>query len=72
MTGSAQVHAGFDLPLARFLHVRSPHPYHLVAAGIPEPDLVAALARELDARIESEGPDTVAAFIAEPVIGSGG
>jgi L-2,4-diaminobutyrate transaminase len=72
LTGSSQVHEGFDLPLPRFLHVRSPHPYHLTASGMSESDLVEELARELDERIEAEGPDTVAAFIAEPVIGSGG
>jgi L-2,4-diaminobutyrate transaminase len=72
MTGSSQVHEGFDLPLGRFLHLRSPCPYRLAASGTPEADQVARLVRELEECIEAEGPQTVAAFIAEPVLGSGG
>jgi L-2,4-diaminobutyrate transaminase len=37
-----------------------------------EHDYAVSLARELDALIEAEGPDSVAAFIAEPIMGTGG
>ncbi len=72
LTGLANMHEGFDLPLERFLHVSRPHFYRDAAPGQSEAEFAAALARELDERIRAEGPDTVAAFIAEPVMGAGG
>src|SRR5262249_14979514 len=64
--------AAFDLPLERFGHVRPPHSYHQADPGATEDEFVRWLADELDRRIVAEGPDTVAAFIAEPVLGAGG
>jgi L-2,4-diaminobutyrate transaminase len=60
------------LPLPGFLHVRAPHAYRESEPGVREDEFVATLARELDETIRREGPDTVGAFIAEPVMGAGG
>ncbi|MGE0255185.1 MAG: aspartate aminotransferase family protein [Alphaproteobacteria bacterium] len=73
LTGVEYAHKGFDVPLdGRFLHVTTPHFYRQGRPGESEEDFAARLAQELDDLIVSEGPDTVAAFIAEPVMGAGG
>jgi L-2,4-diaminobutyrate transaminase len=72
LTGLPGVHAGFDLPLPDILHARAP--YRLWEAGPEETDaqFSARLAGELEELILAEGPETVAAFIAEPVQAAGG
>jgi 4-aminobutyrate--pyruvate transaminase len=72
LTGLPNNHADFDLPLAGFLHTACPHHYRFAAEGESEAAFASRLALELDELIEREGPDTVAAFIAEPVMGAGG
>jgi 4-aminobutyrate--pyruvate transaminase len=72
LTGLAANHRDFDLPLPGFLHTACPHHYRFAQAGESEEQFAARLAAELDALIIKEGPDTVAAFIAEPVMGAGG
>ncbi|RVU19379.1 aminotransferase [Methylobacterium oryzihabitans] len=72
MTGLAANHADWDLPLPGFLHAACPHHYRGAHPGESEEEYSRRLADELDAMIEREGPDTVAAFIAEPVMGAGG
>jgi len=72
LTGLAPVHAAFDLPLPQVLRVRCPHYYHEAEAGESEAAFADRLAAELEATIVAEGPETVAAFIAEPVMGAGG
>jgi L-2,4-diaminobutyrate transaminase len=72
LTGLPMFHRAFDLPIANVLHTASPYYYREAAPGVTEEAYAAALAAELDALIEREGPDTVAAFIAEPVMGAGG
>jgi 4-aminobutyrate--pyruvate transaminase len=72
LTGLPANHRDFDLPLPGFLHTACPHHYRFAQAGESEEDFATRLAEELDALIVSEGPDTVAAFIAEPVMGAGG
>ncbi|MEO1470484.1 MAG: aminotransferase class III-fold pyridoxal phosphate-dependent enzyme, partial [Pseudomonadota bacterium] len=72
MTGLPLNHGGFDLPFDFIKHTRTPHHWREAEAGESEADFSARLAAELDAMIEAEGPDTVAAFIAEPVMGAGG
>jgi 4-aminobutyrate--pyruvate transaminase len=63
----------FDLPVSdRFIHVSTPHYYHGGKPGETEEQFSARLAQELDDVIQREGPDTVAAFFAEPVMGAGG
>ncbi len=72
LTGLPGNHRDFDLPLPGFLHAGCPHHYRFAQEGESEEDFATRLAAELDALIVSEGPDTVAAFIAEPVMGAGG
>jgi L-2,4-diaminobutyrate transaminase len=72
LTGLPTYHRAFDLPIGGVLHTATPYYYRDAAPGTTEEAYAAALAQELDALIEREGPDTVAAFIAEPVMGTGG
>ncbi len=73
LTGLGFVQNDFDLPLGdRFLHARAPYHYREAEPGETEEEFSQRLARELRELIEREGPDTIAAFIAEPVMGAGG
>lgn len=72
LTGLTNLHDGFDLPLPMIRHVRPPHRLWEREPGATDAEFVATLARELDQFIVSEGPETVAAFIAEPVQAAGG
>ncbi|MEM0906213.1 MAG: aminotransferase [Pseudomonadota bacterium] len=72
LTGLPMVHAAFDLPLPQVVRVRCPHYFQEAEAGESEDAFSDRLAAELEATIEKEGPETVAAFIAEPVMGAGG
>ena len=72
LTGLPGNHGDFDVPLPGFLHAGCPHHYRFAQDGESEEAFATRLAAELDAMIEKEGPDTVAAFIAEPVMGAGG
>src|SRR6478672_8680714 len=72
LTGLANNHLDFDLPIAGILHASCPHHYRFAHAGETEKEFARRLANELDELIRSENPDTVAAFIAEPVMGAGG
>ena len=72
LTGLANNHLDFDLPIAGILHTSCPHHYRFAHPGETEQEFARRLAGELDELIRSEDPDTVAAFIAEPVMGAGG
>jgi len=72
LTGLTNNHRDFDLPIANILHAGCPHHYRFAEPGESEEDFARRLASELEAMILREGPDTVAAFIAEPVMGAGG
>lgn len=72
LTGIPTFHRAFDLPMPRVLHTTAPHAYWEAAAGESESDFAARCARDLERLIIQEDPDTVAAFIAEPMMGSGG
>ena len=72
LTGLPNNHIDFDLPLPGILHTSAPHHYRFAQPGESEQDFSSRLAAELDEMIQREGPDTVAAFIAEPVMGAGG
>jgi 4-aminobutyrate--pyruvate transaminase len=72
LSGMYYNHASFGLPLDGFLHVTPPHHYRYAEPGETEEAFAARLARELEALIVAEGPETVAAFFSEPVMGSGG
>ncbi len=72
LTGLPNNHRSFDLPLPGFLHTMTPHHYHGAEPGESEEAFATRCAEALDRLIEAEGPETVAAFIAEPVMGAGG
>jgi L-2,4-diaminobutyrate transaminase len=72
LTGLPTFHRAFDLPLAGILHTTAPDVYRDAAPGVSEEAYAASVVAELETLIEREGPDTVGAFIAEPVMGTGG
>lgn len=72
LTGLPKNHKLFDLPLPGFLHTTKPHYYRFAHEGESERAFSCRLASELDAQIIEEGPETVAAFFAEPIMGVGG
>lgn len=72
LTGLHLFHAKFDLPLDRVLHAEAPYYYRRADLDMTEADFTAHCAAELEALIEREGADTIAAFIGEPVLGTGG
>jgi L-2,4-diaminobutyrate transaminase len=72
LTGLNSLHAGFDVPLPMIRHVRAPHRLWEAAPGMTDAEFVADLARELEDLVLGEGPETIAAFIAEPVQAAGG
>jgi L-2,4-diaminobutyrate transaminase len=72
LTGLPLLHKSFNLPIPNILHVSCPDPYRGKPDDMSERAFSKQLAKELDETIEREGPDTVAAFIAEPVMGAGG
>jgi 4-aminobutyrate--pyruvate transaminase len=72
LTGLPNNHRDFDLPIANVRHADCPHHYRFAKPGESEEQFATRLAESLEAQILREGPDTVAAFIAEPVQGAGG
>jgi 4-aminobutyrate--pyruvate transaminase len=72
LTGLPAFHKLFDVPLSPFLHTDAPYYYRGAQPGESEEDYATRLAHSLDELIVREGPDTVAAFIAEPLMGVGG
>ncbi len=72
LTGIPKNHLLFDLPLPGFLHTDDPNYYHNALPGETEDAFAERLAGNLEQMILREGPDTVAAFFAEPVAGSSG
>ncbi|HZF80633.1 MAG TPA: aminotransferase, partial [Rubrivivax sp.] len=72
LTGLPSYHVAFDLPLPGVLHTTAPHAYWAAQPAMSEAEFSLRCAEDLERMIISEGPDTVAAFIAEPVLGTGG
>ena len=62
------MHAGFGLPFAHFKHTEFPHYYRRHEEGETELEFSIRMAQALETLIQSEGPDTIAAFFAEPVM----
>ncbi len=71
LTGLPSFHQHFDLPHADIKHAACPH-FYKAPAGMDEATFVRHCAGDLEQLILREGPDTVAAFIGEPVMGTGG
>ena len=72
LTGLPNNHIDFDLPIANILHTSCPHHYRFGMPGESEEDFATRMADELEEMILREGPETCAAYIAEPVGGAGG
>ncbi|MGY6533713.1 MAG: aminotransferase class III-fold pyridoxal phosphate-dependent enzyme [Pararhodobacter sp.] len=72
LTGLPLFHAKFDLPLAQIIHTEAPYYYRRPDESMSETEFTAYLIGELEALIEREGADTIAAFIGEPMLGTGG
>ena len=72
LTGLPLFHKAFDLPLDKVLHTTCPHFYRNGQDGETEEEFSARCAADLESMILAEGPETVAAFVAEPVMGTGG
>jgi len=73
MTGMSFYHDLMDLPLRDIiLRTGVPHHYWGATPGESEQEFSQRRARELEELIVREGPETVGAFIAEPVLGTGG
>lgn len=72
LTAKANFHTGFGLPFDGFLYTGMPYHYRHALPGEDEQAFSTRLAAELEAMILQEGPETIAAFWAEPVMGSGG
>ncbi|SHL39341.1 aspartate aminotransferase family protein [Roseibium suaedae] len=72
LTGLPNNHRSFDLPLPRILHTTSPHYRTMKKDGEDEAAFAKRCAQDLEDLILAEGPETIAAFFAEPVMGAGG
>ena len=72
LTGLPPVHMDFDLPIQNITHTDCPHHYRFAEDGETEEEFATRMADNLEQKIIEEGPETVAAFIAEPVMGAGG
>jgi 4-aminobutyrate--pyruvate transaminase len=72
LTGLPTVHTDFDLPIKTVMHVSCPHYYRYGEAGETEEQFTDRMVKEVEDLIQREGPETIAGFIAEPIMGSGG
>jgi L-2,4-diaminobutyrate transaminase len=72
LTGLELFHKKFDLPLDQVTHTEAPYYFRRPDASMSEEEFSAYCAAKLEELILAEGPDTVAAFIGEPVLGTGG
>lgn len=72
LTAIPLMQQAWDVPLPGFIQTDTPSWYRNGEQGESEEAFATRLAESLDALIEAEGPDTVAAFVAEPVMGAGG
>ena len=72
LTGLELFHKKFDLPLAQVIHTEAPYYFRRDDLSMSEAEFTAHCASELEALIAREGADTIAAFIGEPALGTGG
>jgi len=72
LTGLPLFHTAFDLPVGPILHTDCPHYYWGAEPGMSELEFSRQCADRLESMILAEGPETVGAFIGEPVLGTGG
>jgi L-2,4-diaminobutyrate transaminase len=72
LTGLAGFHNAFDLPRAPILHTEAPYYYRREDRSLSEEQFAQYCADQLEKLIVAQGPETIAAFIGEPVLGTGG
>ena len=72
MTGLPNQHKLFDLPQENFIHTETPHYFKEGKDGETEEEYVSRLSEALEQLILDEGPESIAAMIAEPLMGAGG
>ena len=71
LTGIADFHKSFNLPMSDVVHVECPHHWRFAVPGESEEEYASRLAASLERTIVAIGPENIAAFIAEPVMGVG-
>lgn len=72
LTGLELFHKKFDLPLEQVIHTEAPYYFRRDDLDMSEADFTAHCAQKLEELIQREGPENIAAFIGEPVLGTGG
>ena len=72
LTGLELFHKKFDLPLTQVIHTEAPYYFRRPDLTMSEADFVAHCVDRLEELIAAEGAETIAAFIGEPVLGTGG
>ncbi|MGA1857869.1 aspartate aminotransferase family protein [Azospirillum sp. 11R-A] len=72
LTGLELFHKAFDLPRPPVLHTEAPYYFRRADRSMSEEQFSQHCADRLEALIQAEGPETIAAFIGEPVLGTGG
>ncbi len=72
LTGIPVYHKAWDLPMHDVIHVSCPHHYRFAKDGESEDAFCNRLVAEIEDVIKREGADTIGAFIAEPILGTGG
>jgi L-2,4-diaminobutyrate transaminase len=72
LTGLELFHKKFDLPFSQVLHTEAPYYFRRADGAMSEEQFSAHCAAKLEELIAREGADTIAAFIGEPVLGTGG
>ncbi|PSH70319.1 hypothetical protein CU102_04395 [Phyllobacterium brassicacearum] len=72
LTGLELFHNAFDLPRAPILHTEAPYYFRRADRSMSEEQFSQHCADKLEEMILAEGPETVAAFIGEPILGTGG
>ncbi len=72
LTGLVSFHKPYNLPLPEVRHTEMPHYYRFGHEGESEEAFTARIVGALEKMILDEGPETIGAFIAEPITGAGG
>ena len=72
LTGLELFHNAFDLPRPPVLHTEAPYYFRRADRSMSEEQFSRHCADRLEEMIQAEGPETVAAFIGEPILGTGG
>jgi hypothetical protein len=70
LSGRKPLRRPYESWLGRFRHVSAAYPYRAGLPGSNALGTAAELAAELERMIVAAGPDTVAAFVAEPIVGA--